>query len=78
MSGQSSMIAVHWWTELTNSIARHLRLRKKNVQLQQNLDDHFYGEPIELTGGKTGGDGHAKVSTIVKRVASFELHIVWG
>jgi len=29
----------------------------RNVELKQNLDDHFYGELIELTSGKTGGDG---------------------
>ena len=31
-----------------------------------------------LTGGKTGGDGHADVSTIVERAAIFELRIVQG
>jgi len=46
------------------------------VQPQKNLDDHFYGEPIELTGNKTGGDGHANVSTIVEQAAFFESRIV--
>jgi len=31
-----------------------------------------------LTGGKTGGDGHADVPTIVERAAIFELRIVQG
>jgi len=34
--------------------------------------DDFYREPIELTGGKTSGDGCVNVSTIVKS------HIVQG
>ena len=33
-------------------------------------------EPIELTGGKTGGDGHANVSAIVEWAPFFESHIV--
>jgi len=39
----------------------------RNAQLQQDLDDEFYGEPIELIGHKTGGDGCAIVSAIVER-----------
>jgi len=50
----------------------------RNVELQQNLDDDFYREPSELTGGKTSGDGHANVSTIVEQTAFFESHIVQG
>jgi len=50
----------------------------RNVELQQNLDDDFYREPSELTGGKTGGDGHANVLTIVEQTAFFESHIVQG
>ena len=49
-----------------------------NVELQQSLDDDFYREPIELTGGKTDGDGHANASTIVERAAVFESCIVQG
>ena len=49
----------------------------RNVQLQQNLNDHFYGEFIELTSSKTGGGGHKNVSTIVERAAFFESRIVW-
>ena len=41
----------------------------RNVELQQNLDDDFYREPIDLTGRKTSADGHAKVSTIVEQAA---------
>jgi len=45
----------------------------RNVQQQQDLDDKFYWEPIELTGGKTGGDGCAIVSAIVERTVFFQL-----
>ena len=40
----------------------------RNAQLQQDLDDEFYGEPIELIGRKTGGDGcasHCRADTAV-------------
>jgi len=47
----------------------------KNVWLEQDLDDNLYGE---LTGGKTGGDGHTNVLTIVERAAFFESCIVQG
>jgi len=50
----------------------------RNVELQQNLDDDFYREPSELTGGKTGGDGHANVSAIVEWAAFFESCIGRG
>ena len=52
--------------------------KRGNVKLQQNLNNEFYGEPIELAGGKTetGGDGRAIVSAIVERNASFKWLIV--
>ena len=37
--------------------------------------DDFYREPIELTGGKTGGDGHVNVLTIVEWAAFFVLYL---
>ena len=62
------MVAVyHWQTELTNCIARWQTAEAsqgRNVQLQQ---DFFHGEPIELTGGKTSGVGHAnRAGNVVK------------
>ena len=50
----------------------------RNVQQQQDLDDNFYGELIELTGGETGGDGCAIVSAIVEWTASLKGQIVHG
>ena len=50
----------------------------RNVKLQQDLNDEFYGEPEELIGGKAGGNGCAIVSAIVERTAFFELCIVQG
>ena len=46
--------------------------------VEHNLDDDFCREPIELTGGKTGGDGHANVSAIVEWAAFFESCIGRG
>jgi len=40
--------------------------------------DDFYREPIELTGGKTSGDGYVNVLTIVELAAFFESRIVQG
>ena len=37
--------------------------------------DDFYREPIELTGGKTGGDGHVNMLTIVEWAAFFVLYL---
>ena len=48
---------------------------RRNVELQHNLDDDFYREPIKLTGRKIGRDKHANASTIVEWVVIFELHI---
>ena len=48
---------------------------RRNVELQHNLDDDFYREPIKLTSRKTGRDGHANVSIIVEWAAFFESHI---
>jgi len=50
----------------------------RNFELQQNLVDDFHGEPVKLTGGKPGGDGHANVLTIGERAADFEPRIVQG
>jgi hypothetical protein len=46
--------------------------------LQQDLDEKFYGEPVELIDGKTREDGREIVSPIVERTPSFQLRIVQG
>ena len=52
--------------------------KRRNVKLQQDPNDEFYGEPVELTGGKTetGGDGRAIMSAIVERNVAFKWLMV--